>query len=448
MRYIVAVALSALLPFLGLNGIGPAQAQTGVEIQGTLEAVDCNQGTVTVDTSQGQTTFIVDANTAAYVDSTNVEFCSLEGYIGAPVTVWLVAYGGEFLATQIEVTGPPAVAPYTMEAINPLPIWGTVLGTILVAGLLYLLVHEPDNHYYRYPYYGAYYRHYYHRGYRAYQGYYPESAPIVTVAWPISGVVLGTVEVNNYEYIMARDSGGHFYRYPYYGPYRQYYYRPTYRPYTGAYVNVVNVHNNVHVTNVVHVNNIQVRQGDPHWDAPAAYASSHANYFRSTPQRQPFNRPSPQPAPQRPEPTYQPAPQRQPYQPPQRQPDPVYQPAPQRQPYQPPQRRPQPTYQVPQRQPDPVYQPAPQRQPQPTYQPPQRQPQPVYQPTYQPPQRQPQPAYQPPPRQPQPVYQPPQRQPQPAYQSGRGNPHESSPADQCGGRQSNQSCSSDGASKR
>jgi len=32
--------------------------------------------------------------------------------------------------------------------VSPVPIWGIVLGTIIVAGLLYLVVHGPDDVYY------------------------------------------------------------------------------------------------------------------------------------------------------------------------------------------------------------------------------------------------------------------------------------------------------------
>lgn len=178
--------------------------------------------------------------------------------------------------------------------VSPVPIWGIVLGTIIVAGLLYLLVHGPDGGYYRYPYYGEYYGYYYRPYYRPYGGYYLVSAPIITVAPAIAGVVLGVVVVNNLQYILTRDAEGHEYRYPYYGPYRQVYYRPAYRPYTSAYQYA------------------PVRQGDQRWDSDRRMLA---------------------PASQRPNPTYQ-RPQQQPY--------PTYRR---------PQQQPQPTYQRPQQQP-------------------------------------------------------------------------------------------------
>lgn len=168
--------------------------------------------------------------------------------------------------------------------VSPVPIWGIVLGTVIVAGLLYLLVHGPDGVYYRYPYYGEYYQYYYRPYYRPYIGYYVASGPIIVVAPAIAGVVLGVVVVNNFEYVLTRDDYGHLYRYPYYGPYRQYYYRATYRPYGGTYVRTYQ--------------SAPVRQGDRHWDtdrrdlAPA------------------FQRPQRQPNPgyQQPQPQWQPNP--------------------------------------------------------------------------------------------------------------------------------------------
>jgi len=165
--------------------------------------------------------------------------------------------------------------------VSPVPIWGIVLGTIIVAGLLYLIVHGPDGGYYRYPYYGEYYGYYYRPHYRPYTGFYLASAPIIIVAPAIVGVVLGVVVVNQVQYILTRDAYGHLYRYPYYGPYRQVYYRPTYRPYTGAF------------------HNAPVRQGDRHWD------TDKRNLAPAFQRPQPQERPSPAyHQPQQPNPAY------------------------------------------------------------------------------------------------------------------------------------------------
>jgi hypothetical protein len=189
-----------------------------------------------------------------------------------------------------------------------------VLGTVLLGGLLYLVANNAGA-YYVYPYYGAYY-HYYHRAwYRPYTGWYPASAPIITVAVPIAGSILGVVTVNNYQYLAVRDRDGQFQRYPYYGPYRSYYsqrYHLTARTYSGGYANTVV--------------RAPVARGDAHWDAPrntmqqigraatsrptpwsaphrvgvpAPVAQPHTAVQRTQPQTRPtFQRPQAQPQPQ------------------------------------------------------------------------------------------------------------------------------------------------------
>jgi hypothetical protein len=130
----LAVALAAFIPFLGLSGVG--QAQTAAEITGDIQAVDCQSGIVTLNSGGNADVIYASDSTAVSVGSSGVPFCTLEGYVGAPVTAWVVPYGSEFYATQIDVTGPAYVLPATQAAIVPLPIVGTVLGTVLFDGLL------------------------------------------------------------------------------------------------------------------------------------------------------------------------------------------------------------------------------------------------------------------------------------------------------------------------
>ncbi len=252
MRRAIAVALGVLVPLLGWAGVG--QAQSSVQVQGTVEAVDCQAQTVVLGSGGTSNTVAVAPYTAVLVNATSVPLCTLQQYVGAPATAWLLASGNEFVATRIDVTGQPVAAPPPAPAAaSPLPIVGIVLGTIVVAGLLYLLVHGPDGHYYRYPYYGPYHRYYYRPEYRPYRGPYPSVAlvPVVTVPPVLTGIVLGTVIVAGLEYLLVRDRDGRLYRYPYYGAYREHYYRPEYRPYRGPY------------------RDAPVRQGDPRWDGPA-----------------------------------------------------------------------------------------------------------------------------------------------------------------------------------
>ncbi len=352
MSRVLALALSVSLALLGAAGVG--HAQSAIEVQGTIEGVDCQTLTVVLSAPTGTNTVTAADYTAVLINSTSVPFCTLEAYIGATATAWLVPNGNQFSVTRIDVSGPATVAPAPVTPeVSPVPIWGVVLGTIVVAGLIYLLVHGPDGGYYRYPYYGEYYRHYYHPEYKPYRGYYPASAPIITVAPVIVGIVLGIVVIDSLQYVLSRDAGGHLYRYPYYGPYRQVYYHPTYRPYRGTYVTTGAYRH------------APVRQGDPHWDAVA-------NTIRGRPAPAPRPPGQPIPTPQRPV-VQRPrtiAPQPVPVRPPV--PAPAYQPPAPRPPqapaYQPPAPRPPqaPAYQspAPQRPPVPVYRPSvPQRLP-------------------------------------------------------------------------------------
>jgi hypothetical protein len=253
-----AVLLGVLLPLLGLAGVG--QAQSSVQIQGTIEAVDCQSQTIVLTGPGTSNTVVTAPYTAVLVNSTSVPLCSLQQYVGQPATAWLLATGNEFVATRIDVAvatavvPPPPVIPPAPAVVSPLPVAGIVLGTIAVAGLLYLLVRD-HGYYYRYPYYGPYYRYYYRPWYRPYLGTYPPFVPVITVPQPLVGIVLGTIIVGGLAYLVTRGYDGQFYRYPYYGPYRQYYYRPGYRPYAGQGYDA------------------PVRQGDPHWDAPAYRAA-------------------------------------------------------------------------------------------------------------------------------------------------------------------------------
>ena len=238
MRKSVALTLGVLVPLLGLAGAGDAQSI--VQVQGTIAAVDCQAQTLVVAGPDSTNTIAVAPYTAVLINSSAVSLCDLQQYIGSPATVWLVASGNELVATRIDATAQvvPAPVPAAVQpAIDPLPIVGIVLGTIAVAGLVYLLVRD-NGVYYRYPYYGNYYGYYYRPGYRPYLGWYPAVCPVVFAPAPIIGVVFGVTVVGGFNYLIVRERDGHFARYPYYGPYRSYYYRPGYRVYAGQYRDV------------------------------------------------------------------------------------------------------------------------------------------------------------------------------------------------------------------
>ena len=275
MRKAIAVLIGVLLPFLGVAEVG--QAQSAIQVQGTIQSVDCQSGTIVLSGPTGPNTMAAADFTTVLVNSTSVPFCTLQQYVGAPATAWLVASGNEFEVTRIDVVGPAAVAypPAPVVTVSPLPIVGVVLGTIALVGLLYLLVRDHDGHFYRYPYYGDYYHYYYRAAYRPYTGYWPQATPVIVAPTPISGVVLGTTVVSGLDYLLARDHDGHIYRYPYYGPYHQYYYRPAYRPYAGDFQQA------------------PIRQDDPHWTAPAYRGVNQAPPFDQVQQGTPNHQAAP-----------------------------------------------------------------------------------------------------------------------------------------------------------
>ena len=205
MKRVAAVLLGVFTVVLGLSDVGQAQPPSSVQVQGTIRAVDCYAQTVTLDTG-GRTNVYRAAGAATfYINSASAPLCALQQAVGAPATVWLTALGSELLITRVDAAAqayaPPAPttyapAPYPAPTYTPAPypapypypypvpvptpapayyappLVGVVLGTIIVAGLVYLLVRHPGGALYRYPYYGSYYRHYYRPVYRPYFGPY------------------------------------------------------------------------------------------------------------------------------------------------------------------------------------------------------------------------------------------------------------------------------------
>ena len=53
---VIAIVLSLALPLLGMGGVASAQS-SAVNVQGTIDSVDCQAQTMVVDTPNGQQTF-------------------------------------------------------------------------------------------------------------------------------------------------------------------------------------------------------------------------------------------------------------------------------------------------------------------------------------------------------------------------------------------------------
>jgi hypothetical protein len=164
--------LAGIVLLLALPGSG--QAQTSVEVEGTIQAVDCAAQSVVLSSPGGSNVVNVGPYTAVLVNSTGVSLCALRSYIGAYATAWLIAGENTFTATRIDVyasAAPQPSSPAPVPAYVAVPsLAGVVLGTIVVAGLVFLLVRGYDGRLYHYPYYGPYYRTYYRPAYRPYAG--------------------------------------------------------------------------------------------------------------------------------------------------------------------------------------------------------------------------------------------------------------------------------------
>ena len=138
MQKAIALLLGTFLPVAGLSGI--AQAQSSVQIQGTVQAIDCKAQTIVLSNPGTSNTVVAAPYTVVLVNSTSVPFCLLQQYIGASATAWLVASGNEFIATRIDVHVGAASVPAA-----PAPAYLPYNGYSLYNG------YYP---YYYYPYYG------------------------------------------------------------------------------------------------------------------------------------------------------------------------------------------------------------------------------------------------------------------------------------------------------
>jgi len=190
MKQGTAIFLGVLIALLGLADVGQAQPPGTVQVQGTIRAVDCQAYAVTLDTAGGRVVYRVAASAAIVVNSAGVPLCALQQYPGASANVWVTAIQNELVITRIDAVGqayapapyapapyapaPYAPAPYPYPAPAPAyyapPLIGVVLGTIVVAGLVFLLVRHSSGVLYRYPYYGSYYPYYYRPFYQPYYG--------------------------------------------------------------------------------------------------------------------------------------------------------------------------------------------------------------------------------------------------------------------------------------
>jgi hypothetical protein len=139
MRKAIALLLGTLLPVLGLAGI--SLAQSSVQVQGTIQAVDCQSQTIVLNDASGSNTVAATGSTAVVVNSTSVPFCTLQQYVGASATAWLVPGGNEFQLSRIDVVGPATSAsqPLPAPAVSSPSTLGIIVGALAVGALGYII---------------------------------------------------------------------------------------------------------------------------------------------------------------------------------------------------------------------------------------------------------------------------------------------------------------------
>lgn len=140
MQKAIALLLGVFLPVAGLAGI--ARAQSSIQIEGTVRAVDCTAQTIILGSPGTSNPVVAAPYTAVLVNSTSVPLCSVQQYIGAPATAWLVATDNKFVATRIDVHVAAAPVPAA-----PAPTYSPSMGYAPSVG------YYPYYPYYGYPYY-------------------------------------------------------------------------------------------------------------------------------------------------------------------------------------------------------------------------------------------------------------------------------------------------------
>ncbi|MHB8732956.1 MAG: hypothetical protein ACYDAB_14340 [bacterium] len=141
MRHVTAIAVSVLLACLAFAGTGNAQTVQPVQVQGTIQSVDCQNGQVTLSTAGGSDTFQATGQTVANVNGASASFCSLQSYTGASATAFLTPTGNAFDLSQIDVTS-QAAAPSTSGSLLSSPV-ALGIGALLLGGLIgYVVGHN------------------------------------------------------------------------------------------------------------------------------------------------------------------------------------------------------------------------------------------------------------------------------------------------------------------
>jgi len=138
MRAAFLAAISVLVTVLGVSGL--AQAQNWVRIEGTIQAVDCQRGTLVLR-APGETHVLpVPPTTGIFVNSAAIGLCTLRQYVGSYASVAVTAVDSRLVVGRIDVLVGAAVPPpppyyYPYPAYYPYPYYyGPPIGIGIVFG--------------------------------------------------------------------------------------------------------------------------------------------------------------------------------------------------------------------------------------------------------------------------------------------------------------------------
>jgi hypothetical protein len=101
MRKSAATGLAILLVILGVANV--AQAQNWIQVQGRIQAVDCQANAVVLNAPDGTHVFPMAPNASVFINSAPTSFCTLRQYIGGSATVSVTAAGNQMVAGRVDV---------------------------------------------------------------------------------------------------------------------------------------------------------------------------------------------------------------------------------------------------------------------------------------------------------------------------------------------------------
>jgi hypothetical protein len=130
MKRITAMALGILLITLGVSGV--ALAQNVVQLQGTIQSVDCQTYTLVLREPNGVINTVSATNyTGVFVNGGPASFCGLQQYVGSYATASLAAAGNQLIVGRIDVAvgaATPYYYPYPYDYYYPYGYYGPPLG--------------------------------------------------------------------------------------------------------------------------------------------------------------------------------------------------------------------------------------------------------------------------------------------------------------------------------